>query len=364
LQCTNLGGMEQVAFSLFDQLQGKGYSFRIATPRPWGLGRERILRVDREATAFDYRGRFGWRSFRPFREQARRLAAKTGSVWVIGACASCLAAAASTGRRVLLSHHYHHFETALSRVKWMGFYLMFGRSLDVVTFPTEFTRNEALQVAPWLRSKFQVVRNGFRVCYETEERRLRRKREARARLQLPQDAFVVGNAGWLIQRKRFDVFLTTARRVAGRIPNARFVICGGGPQEGQLKAQAASLGIADRVRFEGWVEDVSVYYQAWDALLFNSDFDTLPCAPMEAASHGCVCVASCLYGGLSEFLEHGRTGALLSRHEPEALAESLVRIARDGAHAARLRKRAVARLREEFGADAAFRFYEAYFGRE
>ena len=120
-----------------------------------------------------------------------------------------------------------------------------------------------------------VVRNGFDVHYVDETQRIEARQAARRELGMPLDAFVKGNGGWLIQRKRFDVFLQTARQVLRQIPHAIFYICGGGPEEQRLRQLAQDLGIAHKVHFTGWVQDLTRYYQAWDALLFNTDFDAL-----------------------------------------------------------------------------------------
>jgi glycosyltransferase involved in cell wall biosynthesis len=282
-------------------------------------------------------------------------------VWVIGTCVSCLAAARLTGRKVLLSHHYHHFDNATSRLRWSAFYLAFGAGIDAITYPTEFTRNEALKIAPWLQGKTHVVRNGFDVHYTTEERRLADKRAARAELKIPQDALVVGNGGWLIQRKRFDVFLQTAQRVIRQLPDSRFYICGGGPEEPRLRQLASELGIANQVHFVGWVQNMDTYYRAWDVLLFNTDFDALGCTPLEAAAHGCLGVASCVHGGLHEFLQDGQTGFILNRHDPEKLAAGIIRLAREPGLALAMRQRAIQKLEQEFSHQRALDFYEHYF---
>ena len=36
MQCTNLGGMEQVAFRVMEELRKDGFDFRIVSPRPFG----------------------------------------------------------------------------------------------------------------------------------------------------------------------------------------------------------------------------------------------------------------------------------------------------------------------------------------
>ena len=361
LQCTNLGGMENVSYSLFEQLQARGFTLKVVTPRPWGPGRPRVLNIDPEAQAFNYQGKFGWRSFPTFRRHAKAVCRFSERVWVIGTDVSCLAAARLTGKKILLSHHYHHFENRWSRLRWTAFYLAFGFGLDAITYPTEFTRNEAFRIAPWLKGKTHIVRYGFDLHYETEEQVEELKRAARSALGLPQDAFVVGNGGWLIPRKRFDVFLHTAKWVSQRIPNARFYICGGGPEEGCLRKLAEDLGIAEQVHFTGWVQDLTSYYRAWDALLFNSDFDTLPCTPLEAASYGCLCVASCRYGGLSEFIKDGKTGFLLTQHDPEKLAEILVCLFRSPTLGSAIRQEASQSIDREFSNRTVVRFYENYF---
>jgi glycosyltransferase involved in cell wall biosynthesis len=365
LQCSNLGGMEQVAYTLFERLQSRGTPIRVVTPRPWGKGRPRLQKIDPSAEAFAYRGKFGWRTFPQFRRRVQAVEKNSQRVWVIGTCVSCLMAARQSGRKTILSHHYHHFENSTSRLKWTAFYLAFGAGLDAITYPTEFTRNEALRIAPWLRGKTHVVRNGFDVHYKTEEQRLEARRAARAALQMPPDSFIVGNAGWLIPRKRFDIFLKTAQAVSRQVEQARFYICGGGPEEQRLRQLAADLGIADKVYFQGWVENMSVYYQAWDALLFNTDFDALGNSPLEAASHGCPSVASCLYGGLSEFILDGQTGFLMHHHDPERLADQLINLAANPVLSQAIRTRAVATLKQDFSNEAAIRFYEDYFrGRQ
>jgi len=361
MQCTNLGGMEQVAYRLMRDLQASGIEFRLATPMPFGPGADQARRFDATMRDFPYRGRFGWRDFAAFRRHVRDLAVGCAQIWVTGTSAAALAAILGLRQPKVLSHHYHHFEGDHAALRWRGFYELLGRQLDAITYPTAFTRDEALRIAPWLKGRAHVVPNGFELHYRDEATRLERRAAARRALDLPMDAPVIGNAGWLIPRKRFDVFLRTAARVHAARPDARFVICGGGPLEGDLKRMTVALGLERAVRFTGWVQDLTPHYEAWDALLFNSDFDTLPAAPMEAASRGCLTVASLLYGGLGEFIEHGRSGYLFDRHDEPAMAEALLRLTSDSAQALVLREGAIDKLRQDFSIERATAFYRDFF---
>src|SRR5947199_246118 len=78
---------------------------------------------------------------------------------------------------------------------------------------------------------------------------------ARSRLGLPRDASLVGNAGWLIPRKRWDVFIETAALVTASMPSAHFVAAGDGPDKGALQARVRALGLEQRFHWLGWKKD-------------------------------------------------------------------------------------------------------------
>jgi glycosyltransferase involved in cell wall biosynthesis len=362
MQCTNLGGMEQVACRLMGQL-GKAYGtqFRVATPRPLGPGENLIKSFDPAARGFDYRGKYGWRSHSVFAPHVRAIGADCDAAWVTGACAASMRALRPLKLRKLMRHHYHHFEGRFAWTKWRAFYELLCRDVDAIFYVCDHARREALSIAPWLESKAFVVQNGFDLFYSGEDERLRRQKAAREALDLPQDAWIVGNGGWLIQRKRFDVFLRAAAAVHRQLPDSYFVICGGGELEEGLKGLARDLGIAERVRFAGWVEDLTPYHQAWDVCLFNSDFDAIPTTPIESASHGCLVVSSVAYGGLDEFVEHGRNGFLLAEHDAARLAAAVVELARNPSQALAWRQAAAQSLTSKFSrAGKAAQFQEFF----
>jgi glycosyltransferase involved in cell wall biosynthesis len=149
------------------------------------------------------------------------------------------------------------------------------------------------------------------------------KRAARELLGLPVDAHLVGNAGWLIPRKRFDVFLNVAAELSNKFENIHFLIAGDGPEKESLAQLTARLGLADRVIFMGWQADLALFYEALDVLLFNSDFDAFPTTPAEAMNHGVPVVGSSHYGGLGEILTV-QTGWMHKTHDINALASSVI----------------------------------------
>ncbi|MEU2059434.1 glycosyltransferase [Streptomyces sp. NPDC013455] len=94
--------------------------------------------------------------------------------------------------------------------------------------------------------RIAVVPNGIdlaRFAFDPDARR-----RTRARLGLPEDAFVVGGVGRLVPGKRFDVLIDALVRLPA---DCRLLLVGGGPQECALRQRAARAGVADRVLFAG-----------------------------------------------------------------------------------------------------------------
>ncbi|MGR8008717.1 glycosyltransferase [Streptomyces hypolithicus] len=70
---------------------------------------------------------------------------------------------------------------------------------------------------------------------------------ARARLGVPEDAFVAGGVGRLVPGKRFDVLV----RAVAALPDVWLLLAGDGPEAQRLRTLAARLGAAHRIRFLG-----------------------------------------------------------------------------------------------------------------
>jgi L-malate glycosyltransferase len=81
--------------------------------------------------------------------------------------------------------------------------------------------------------------------------------------------FIIGYAGRLVPEKGIDILLRAAAQCRAAV---RVVIIGSGPEQGQLQALAAQLGLQDRYRFVGPVayDEMAVYLSALDLLVLPS----------------------------------------------------------------------------------------------
>jgi glycosyltransferase involved in cell wall biosynthesis len=222
------------------------------------------------------------------------------------------------GSRVLDLHSDHGATGAKSASVWRLIYRIAVMKFQAITFPSDFVRHEAEAIYPPIAKISFTLRNPYQLprVPDADDRSA-----ARELLLLPNDAPVIGNAGWLIPRKRFDIFLKVGRLICQKMPETVLVVVGDGPERERLTSLASQLGISRNIKWLGWQEDMTPFFHSIDVLLFNSDWDAMPRTPIEALSYGLPVVASQVHGGLSELVEHEQNGFLLHEHDLHQLAD-------------------------------------------
>ena len=153
---------------------------------------------------------------------------------------------------------------------------------------------------------------------------------------------------------------------AGATPFVRWgngaflVLAGTGGEEAALRAQAAQLGIAERVRFLGYVGEMTALYPALDMLLLTSRYEGLPITILEAMAVGIPIVASRL-DGVQEVLTDGEDCALVTPGEREDFASRVSELIEQPALARRYADAALAKVRAHYSAGAMTRAVEAIY---
>lgn len=149
----------------------------------------------------------------------------------------------------------------------------------------------------------------------------------KARLGLA-GARVLGFIGSFYAYEGLDLMLAALPQILAHAPDVRVLLVGGGPQEANLKAQAAKLGIADKIVFTGRVphSEVNRYYDLVDVLVYARHSMRLtelvtPLKPLEAMAQGQLFIASDV-GGHKELIRDGETGVLFKAGDVDALARA------------------------------------------
>ena len=140
----------------------------------------------------------------------------------------------------------------------------------------------------------------------------------------------LGFAGSFYAYEGLDLLLRAMPLVLRSMPQARLLLLGGGPQDENLRALAARLGIGDAVHFTGRVPhaEMARYYSVMDVMVYPriarrlTDLVT-PLKPLEAMAMGKLVVASDV-GGHRELIRDGDNGHLFPAGSSEALAHRLI----------------------------------------
>jgi glycosyltransferase involved in cell wall biosynthesis len=316
MQCANLGGMERSTLELMSALQAVGCTNRLVSLNPIGELGPLLAQRGIPALGLRYRGPSGLLSIT---EMARtfRLGQKPDGLVMTGHNMAAFAALTGLDCKKILFIHFHHTGVK-PRLQWKLIYAGAMRIFSRIAFCADFVRAEAEEIYPPVREVSVTQPNCFRLPPRPSNED---RAAARKALGIHDGALVVGNAGWLIKRKRWDVFLRTARLVSEQCQDSVFLACGDGPLRNELMEQASAMGLGERMRWLGWQQNLTTFYLSLDVLLFNSDWDALGRTPLEAGAFEVPTVASVLHGGLQEVIISERIGFLLDRHDEDWLAE-------------------------------------------
>lgn len=186
-------------------------------------------------------------------------------------------------------------------------------------------------------------------------------------LGLTGDAMLIGTVAHLFPRKGYDVMLRALPLITREMPAVHYVVVGAGDAdyERQLKALAATLGMADHVHFVGFQDDVLPFLSALSLYVHPARMEGFGIAVAEALAAGKAVVATRV-GGLPEVVEHGRTGLLVASDRPEELSASVLSLLRDDGRRKDMEQRGAQVARERFdvrtSVAAMERLYEAVLG--
>ena len=163
-----------------------------------------------------------------------------------------------------------------------------------------------------------TIRNGI----DIEAYSCARSGNGRKDTELNRGGAVLGTVGNLYPVKGQTYLLKALSKVAQTIPSVTCLIAGRGELLGALQAEAAQLGIADRVHFLGFRQDIPQLLRQMDIFVLPSLSEGLPLSALEAMAAGKPVVATDV-GGTHEAVVDGCTGFLVPPGDPEGLSDKI-----------------------------------------
>jgi glycosyltransferase involved in cell wall biosynthesis len=271
---------------------------RIAAVRPTAVARV----VPRPRSGHDLRSLAAHRS--AVQQIAPQIVhANLSSPW---SCQYCLAAAALV-RRPRVVAVYQLPVPPLSRRQWRAKRLT-APAVDRHVGVGERTSREVEAVVGLPPGSVLTVHNGV-------------PDDPRPAAPRPRSGPLIGAVGRLEPQKGFDIVIRALREVEG----ATLVLVGDGSERGRLEELARRVGVADRVVWVGWSEDVRSYLESFDVFAFPSRFEGFPLAVLEALLARSAVVAPDV-GSVAEAVHDNETGLLVPTEDPAALAAAIRRL--------------------------------------
>jgi glycosyltransferase involved in cell wall biosynthesis len=164
---------------------------------------------------------------------------------------------------------------------------------------------------------------------------------------IPEDAPIVGVVARLEAEKGHRTLIDAWPEVLATVPNAWLLVIGEGSERDALEAEAASLGVNERVVFTGRREDVPAVTAALDVAVLPSYREAQGLSVLEAMALSRPVVASNV-GGIPEMIEDGVTGLLVPPNDCDALAAALIKLLTDHPYADMIARRGHDLVHERF----------------
>jgi len=213
---------------------------------------------------------------------------------------------------------------------------------DVVTCVSESARRYTHKHARTPLSKLVVIPNGIdpAACDAP-------MMAAPEEWRLPPDVPVVGVIGRLDEQKDPLLMLRAAAQVLQQVPQTVFAFAGSGLLAASCRAAAEKLGIAEHIRWLGWIEDTRPLLARMNLLALSSRWEGMPNVVLEAMACRKPVVATSV-GGCPEMIVDGKTGFLVPPADEHALASRISRLLLEPAVCAKLANAARAHVDEKF----------------
>jgi glycosyltransferase involved in cell wall biosynthesis len=190
----------------------------------------------------------------------------------------------------------HHAFNDYQRLTRRIFAHIFRRRLALLGVSNAVRDNIRASLPSWPQGRIETLYN--RIDIEKVQSEQFPREMARAALELPQNAWVLGNVGRLHPDKDQTTLIRAFACALPQLPSGSLLaIIGSGKMETPLKALALELNIAESVRFLGQVPNARRYFKAFDVFSLSSDHEPFGMVLLEAMAAGIPLICSDCGGG-------------------------------------------------------------------
>ena len=223
------------------------------------------------------------------------------------------------GTKVLyMAHGFHFFKGAplISWLMWAPTEIIMSKFNDILVTINWEDYN-------WARKHTftPVIKHidGIGVDFSNREGVISRE-EKRAQLNIAEDDILVLSVGELQKRKNHQAIIRAIAKLNN--PHIKYILCGQGVLENQLRTLVAKNNLDNQVSFLGYRQDIPEIMNACDIFAHPSIREGLGLASLEAMASGLPLITSNVQG-VPDYVENGITGYMCGPRDVDAFAENL-----------------------------------------
>lgn len=211
--------------------------------------------------------------------------------------------------------------------------------IDRVVAPSDLVRRHIYQVVNFDRNRIDVIYPGVRWSEDGPS-------PDREMLGLPPGPLVTMFVP-AQEEPGYELAIDALPKLKHRVGEVHLAIAGAGPYTTELQRKAANIRPALPIRWLGMRQDAMQIIAASDVIIATPTHETVPASLMQAAVIGKPVVATRV-GGITELVEPGMSGLLITPNDTNDLALQISRFLLQPAFSERTGKAAKRRARERF----------------
>ena len=210
---------------------------------------------------------------------------------------------------------------------------------------SNFMKNDLQRLFGLPYDKINVIPNGINLTNFTG---IDRDYDFRRQYAMDNEKIIL-YVGRLVYEKGVQHLIAAMPKVLSNYNDAKLIIAGRGGMIDELKAEAASLGLTDKIYFTGYLDSKKVQkmYKCADIAVFPSTYEPFGIVALEAMLAGVPTVVSDV-GGLNEIVNHGVDGMKAYAGNPNSIADSITALLYDHQLATNVAKKAKQKVKEQF----------------
>lgn len=358
IDTTGPGGAETVFIDLAARLPREKYR-AVVVIRGKGWVYEELCRRGIEPVLLDAGGSFNWRYLSALCALIRTERVDLLHSHLLGSNVYCSLAGLLTRTPVVATFHGSVDIGERERFKWLKSWSI-NTGAGCIVAVTDSLRDDIVSRTRLDPDRIRVIYNGI----DTARFQRPPSDALRRKYGWSDDDIIIGCLGNIRPAKGYDILLQAAALLKQGRGSCRFVVAGQGKGRlyEELLALRGQLGLEDRVRFLGFIDDPAAFLAGLDMFLSTSISEGLPLSAIQAMAAKLPLVAT-RCGGYEGLVSDGENGLLVEVGNPRAIADAIERAAADPGLRLRLAASARRHVLATFDIEVMLDAYEQVYDR-